>query len=125
MTSAVTVDPQAATFGRRLLALLIDFATSWAFALALIELDLVPDSGTPGTIIIIAEMALFTAVLGGSFGKLVMHIRVVRHDDPSRPVGLLRALVRTVLTFLILPPLLTYDERGLHDVVAGTRTVVI
>jgi uncharacterized RDD family membrane protein YckC len=125
VTSAVTVDPQAATFGRRLLALLIDFATSWAFALALIELDLVPDSGTPGTIIIILEMALFTALLGGSFGKLVMRIRVVRHDDPSRPVGLLRALVRTVLTFLILPPLLTYDERGLHDVVAGTRTVVI
>lgn len=125
MTRAVTPVSDTASWGRRILALLIDFAASWAIAVALINLDVVPNSGTPGTIIIILEMSFFTALLGGSFGKLLTRIRVVRHDDPSRPVSLLRALVRTVLTFLLVPPLLTFDGRGLHDVVAGTRTVTL
>jgi uncharacterized RDD family membrane protein YckC len=125
VTSAVTPELHTAPWGRRILALFIDFAASWAIAVALINLDVVPNSGTPGTIIIILEMSLFTAMLGGSFGKLLTRIRVVRHDDPSRPVSLLRALVRTVLTFLLVPPLLTFDGRGLHDVAAGTRTVTL
>ena len=73
----------------------------------------------------LAEMTLFTALAGGSFDKLLTRVRVVRHPDPSRPVSLVRALVRTVLTFLIIPPLLTFDGRGLHDVAAGTRTVKV
>jgi hypothetical protein len=40
-------------------------------------------------------------------------------------VSLLRALVRSVLVALLVPPLLTFDGRGLHDVAAGTRTVTI
>ena len=114
-----------ATWGRRILAILIDWLTSWAVAAGLVEIGVVATSATPGTIILILEMALFTALLGGSFGKMLTRVRVVRHDDPSRPVSLLRALVRTVLTFLLIPPLLTFDGRGLHDIAAGTRTVVV
>ncbi|WP_165356928.1 RDD family protein [Nocardioides zhouii] len=118
-------DLTPAGWGRRILAILIDWGTSWAAAAALVETGVVEHSGTPGTVILIAEMAFFTALLGGSFGKLLTRVRVVRHDDPSRPVGLLRALVRTALTFLLIPPLLTFEGRGLHDLAAGTRTVTI
>ena len=129
MTTAVTPQLRPAGWGRRTGALLIDWASSWAVAEALAAVGLVSDDastvGAVGTVVLVVEMALFTALLGGSFGKLVTRVRVVRHDDPSRPVSLLRALVRTVLTFLLLPPLFTVDGRGLHDVAAGTRTVVI
>ena len=122
-------DLTPATWGRRILAIVVDWAGSWGAAEALVALGLVRDdpsaTGTAGTIILVVEMALFTALLGGSFGKLVTRVRVVRHDDPSRPVSLIRALVRTVLTFMLVPPLLTFDGRGLHDLAAGTRTVTI
>ena len=118
-------DLTPATWGRRILAILIDWATSWAVAAGLVAVGLIASSGTWGTVILVAEMAFFTALMGGSFGKLLTRIRVVRHDDPSRPVSLLRAVVRTVLTFLLIPPLLTFDGRGLHDLAAGTRTVTI
>lgn len=119
----------AAGWGRRILAIVIDWAASWAAAEALVAVGLVRDdastTGAVGTAILLLEMAFFTALLGGSFGKLLTRLRVVRHDDPSRPVTLLRALVRTALTFLLVPPLLTFDGRGLHDLAAGTRTVRI
>ena len=126
MSTAVTQELPAATWGRRILALVIDWLSSWAAAAALVASGAVgDDTGTWGTIVLVAEMALFTAMTGGSFGKLVTRVRVVRNDDPSRPVSLLRALVRTLLTVLIIPPLLTFDGRGLHDLAAGTRTVTI
>ncbi|HEY0642997.1 MAG TPA: RDD family protein [Nocardioides sp.] len=122
-------DLVAAGWGRRILALVIDWASSWAAAEALVAVGLVRDdastTGAVGTLVLVVEMAFFTALLGGSFGKLLTRVRVVRHDDPSRPVSLLRALVRTALTFLLVPPLLTFDGRGLHDLAAGTRTVTI
>ena len=62
---------------------------------------------------------------GGSFGKLATRLRVVRNDGSGRPVSLLRALGRSVLVALLVPPLLTFDGRGLHDVAAGTRTVTV
>ena len=71
------------------------------------------------------ESALFTALAGGSFGKLVTRLRVVRHDEAGQPVSLLRALLRSALVALLVPPLLTFDGRGLHDLAAGTRTVTL
>jgi len=128
-TYAPPAGPTHASWGRRILALLIDWVSSWAVAQTLASIGLVTDTsetiGTLGTIVLVSEMALFTALTGGSFGKLLTRVRVVRHDDPSRPVSLLRALVRTVLTFLLVPPLLTFDGRGLHDLAAGTRTITL
>lgn len=127
--TSVPAELAPAGWGRRILAIFIDWASSWAAAEALVAVGLVRDdpatTGAVGTVILLVEMSFFTALLGGSFGKLLMRVRVVRHDDPSRPVSLLRALVRTALTFLLVPPLLTFDGRGLHDLAAGTRTVTI
>lgn len=127
MTSAVTPELQAATWGRRILALVVDWVTCLAVVEGLVATGLL--AGNPnglGTLgLFVLESALFTALTGGSFGKLVARVRVVRLPDPAQPVSLLRALVRSVLVALLVPPLLTFDGRGLHDLAAGTRTVVV
>jgi uncharacterized RDD family membrane protein YckC len=116
-----------ATWGRRILALLVDWLTCLAVVEGLVAVGVL--SGNPnglGTMaLFVLESALFTALAGGSFGKLATRIRVVRTEDSGQPVSLLRALVRTVMVALLVPPLLTFDGRGLHDIAAGTRTVTI
>ncbi|NYE38671.1 putative RDD family membrane protein YckC [Nocardioides cavernae] len=127
MTSAVTTDLPPASWGRRILALVVDWLTCLAVVEGLVAADVL--AGNPnglGTLgLFVAESALFTALTGGSFGKLVTRVRVVRRPDASQPVSLLRALVRSALVALLVPPLLTAGGRGLHDVAAGTRTVVV
>lgn len=127
MSSAVTPDLQEATWGRRVLALFVDWVACLAVVEGLVAADVL--AGNPnglGTLgLFVLESALFTALAGGSFGKLVARIRVVRRPDPSEPVSLLRALVRSALVALLVPPLLTFDGHGLHDVAAGTRTVAV
>ena len=127
MTSAVTPEFESATWGRRILALFVDWVTCLAVVEGLVAVDVL--DGNPnglGTLaLFVVESALFTALAGGSFGKLATRLRVVRNDGSGRPVSLLRALGRSVLIALLVPPLLTFDGRGLHDVAAGTRTVAL
>jgi len=127
VSSAVTPDLHEATWGRRILALFVDWVACLAVVEGLVAADVL--AGNPnglGTLgLFVLESALFTALAGGSFGKLVTRIRVVRRPDPSEPVSLLRALVRSALVALLLPPLLTFGGHGLHDVAAGTRTVAV
>ncbi|TGN65411.1 RDD family protein [Nocardioides eburneiflavus] len=127
MTSAVTPGSHTASWGRRILALFVDWVACLAVVEGLVAVGVL--AGNPnglGTLaLFVVESALFTAVAGGSFGKLATRLRVVRHGGPGEPVSLLRALVRSVLVALLLPPLLTFDGRGLHDVAAGTRSVAL
>ena len=104
-----------------------DWIASLAVVQGLIAVGVVGgDPNNLGTLaLFVLESSLFTATMGGSFGKLATRLRVVRYDDPARPVTLLRALLRTVLVALVIPPLLTFDGRGLHDLAAGTRTVTL
>ncbi len=68
------------------------------------------------------EDFLLTAFTGFTIGKRLLGIRVVRLD--ARPVGLPRALARTVLLMLVVPTLMMdRDLRGLHDKAAGTVVV--
>jgi uncharacterized RDD family membrane protein YckC len=127
VTSAVTPVSDTAPWGRRILALFVDWVACLAVVEGLVATGVL--AGNPnglGTLaLFVVESALFTAVAGGSFGKLATRLRVVRHDGPGQPVSLLRALVRSVLVALLVPPLLTFDGRGLHDIAAGTRTVTL
>ena len=122
-----SVDLTTPTWGRRILALALDWVACLAVVEGLVAVGLL--GGNPngfGTLaLFVLESAFFTALAGGSFGKMLTRIRVVRHDDPSRPVTLLRAVVRSVLVALLVPPLLTFDGRGLPDVAAGTRSVTV
>ncbi len=120
-------DPTPASWGRRLLALVVDWVTCLAVVEGLVAAGLL--AGNPnglGTLgLFVLESALFTALAGGSFGKLATRLRVVRHDRSGQPVSLLRALARSALVALLIPPLLSFDGRGLHDVAAGTRTLTL
>jgi uncharacterized RDD family membrane protein YckC len=126
-TYAPTPAPTSASWGRRILALLVDWVTCLAVVEGLVAVGVL--AGNPnglGTLgLFVVESALFTAIAGGSFGKLATRVRVVRQDGSGQPPSLLRALLRSALVGLLVPPLLTMGGRGLHDVAAGTRTVTL
>jgi len=70
------------------------------------------------------EVFLLTGLTGFTIGKRVLRLRVIRLD--GKPVGLWRALVRTVLMMLVVPMLIMdRDLRGLHDKASGTVVVTI
>jgi uncharacterized RDD family membrane protein YckC len=127
VTSAVTPELASASWGRRILALFVDWVACLAVVEGLVAVDVL--AGNPnglGTLaLFVVESALFTTLAGASFGKLATRLRVVRNDGSGQPVSLLRSLGRSVLVALLVPPLLTFDGRGLHDVAAGTRTVTL
>jgi uncharacterized RDD family membrane protein YckC len=70
-------------------------------------------------LVFVIEATVLTALVGGSFGQLVLRLAVVRLD--GRPVNLLQALLRTAMILLVIPPLVfNRDNRGLHDLAFGT-----
>jgi uncharacterized RDD family membrane protein YckC len=73
-------------------------------------------------LVFLVEATVLTALVGGSFGQLLLRIAVVRVD--RRPLTLLTALLRTFLICLVVPPVIyNRDQRGLHDLATGTVTV--
>ncbi|MBU6148433.1 MAG: RDD family protein [Actinomycetales bacterium] len=118
-----------AGYGPRLLALGCDWAACLLIASALAPGAVLgdPDSGLLTLLIFIAEVTVLTAVAGGSFGQLLVGLRVVRVQpsgvttvaaDPAR------ALLRTLLLAIVLPAIIVdADGRGLHDRFAGTALV--
>lgn len=110
----------AAGFGRRLVALIVDWVACEIIALAVFRTQSQVQLWT--LVFFAAEIWLLTALTGFTLGKRLLGIRVARLD--GQPVGLVSSLIRTVLLLLIVPPLaLDRDLRGLHDKAA--RTIVI
>ena len=59
------------------------------------------------------EVTILTWLWGSSFGQRIVGVRVVGR---TRRLGLVAALLRTVLICIVLPPLIwDADGRGLHD----------
>lgn len=124
-----TAPRETASWARRMLALFVDWIASMLVVIAFIGTGTYFETGntTPGVytlVVFVLESAVLTALAGGSFGKLATRLRVIRIDGSGRPLDLLRALVRSVMVALVIPPLVFKpDGRGLHDVVAGSATV--
>lgn len=111
--------------GRRVVALLIDWFASMGVVL------LIAGSGALGTSsgslavlgVFVAEVVIFTWLIGSSFGQRILRLRVVRVD--GRPLGLWRIVVRTLLICLVLPPLVMDSfGRGLHDRAVGSAVIL-
>jgi uncharacterized RDD family membrane protein YckC len=67
--------------------------------------------------------AVPVAIFGASAGMTALGIRVASIDD-SVVVGVPRALLRTALIAVVIPPLVRdSDGRGWHD--RATRTIVV
>jgi uncharacterized RDD family membrane protein YckC len=108
-----------ARMGRRIGALVLD----WLLCL-LITASFTRHAQYLTIVVFAAEVWLLTALTGFTVGKRLLGIRVVRLD--GKPVGLLWALVRTLLLLTVVPPLVTdSDLRGLHDRAANTVVIRI
>lgn len=101
----------SASWGRRLLALAIDWVASWLVTLAVVGTD--ANAAIP-LLVFWLEASLGVALAGGSFGQLLTRIRVFRTG--GAPLNLGAALLRQLLVCLVIPPLVFKpDGRGLHD----------
>ena len=116
---------QTASLGRRLAALVLDWFIAVLSAAAVFQSSVPPEGVREGLIVsgvFIVEVALLVGLLGFSIGKRLARIRVEGPD--GGPIGVPRALLRTVLLSLVLPALvMTEERRGLHDLAAGSRVV--
>lgn len=79
-----------------------------------------------GTVAVWAgQHLILVATLGTTIGHRVLGMKVVR-EDGAPTVGFARAAVRTALTALVLPAILTDPTgRGYHDAVARTQLVSV
>jgi uncharacterized RDD family membrane protein YckC len=108
---------------------LIDWVIAALSAVALAGVHYPPapiDKDPSETFIIIGffvvEVAVLTGLLGRSIGKRLLGIKVENPD--GRPIGVPRALLRTVLLAMVLPAIvMTDDKRGIHDLAAGSRVI--
>ena len=122
-----TVVPRTATFASRVVALMLDWLIANIVAFAIFR-----DGGmfsAPTTALDLAPLAvfavetwLFTGLFGSSLGQLIRGIGVVQRD--GQPIGLWRALIRTILILFVIPPLVMTGGRGLHDKAVGTVVLV-
>ncbi len=119
-----------ASWGQRLLALLIDWLACQAVVWLFLGIGGWLDNAYAGfmtTGLFLVESAVLTAVAGGSFGQLATRLRVVRVGAPGeapRPLGLLQAFLRQLLVLLVVPPLVFRpDGRGLHDIAVSSAAV--
>jgi uncharacterized RDD family membrane protein YckC len=111
--------------GRRVVALLIDYAAASIIASGFLGFDqfaLPAEAGftmfTPLIVFAVLQI-VFIPTLGGSPGHRIAGLRVVRADGGW--VGLWRPIVRTLLLLLVIPAVVwDADQRGLHDKAAGT-----
>lgn len=116
-----------AGWGRRLLALGLDWFGSLMVVGAFVGTDLWGVGGTvqwAPLLVFAAERWVLTSLAGGSAGQLVMRVRVLRTDGSRLDPG--RTMLRTVLLCLVIPPAVyNRDQRGLHDLAVGSVTVRI
>ncbi|WP_121250846.1 RDD family protein [Nocardioides ferulae] len=122
-------DLPTASWARRLLALLVDWAASTFVVITLLGFDGWRDDSNAGFYVLavyVVENTVLSSLAGGSFGKLATRLRLVRKNGDPRPIDPMRALLRSVLIAAVVPPLVFRpDGRGLHDLAAGSATVTL
>lgn len=118
------IDPDPSFF-RRLLALLIDWFIALGTAAAITATPVFGENRVEGwvpMVVFFLEVAVLVGLLGYSIGKRIVGLRVI--NTAGNPLGLPRALLRTLLLCLVVPAIImTEDKRGLHDLAAGSKVV--
>ncbi len=117
-----------ARFGRRIVALIIDYAAATIIATAFFGYDQFALPSVAGVtmfsplIVFAILQVLFIPTIGGSPGHRVMGLRLeLLHGGWT---GLWRPIVRTLLLLVVIPAAIwDADQRGLHDKAAGTILV--
>ena len=100
--------------GRRILALLIDWALAALISYAFFHYDPWANLG-----LFVLMQIVFIPTIGGSIGHRVLGMRVIAMRGGW--VGVWRPAVRSVLLAIVVPALVwDSDQRGFHDKIAGT-----
>ena len=113
-----------ASWGRRVLALVVDWFASLLVAALVTRALGLGDAWSDWLPLVVfwLESSIGVAVAAGSFGQLALRIAVRRTD--GSPLDLAGALLRGLLVCLVVPPVIyNRDNRGLHDL--AVRTVVV
>jgi uncharacterized RDD family membrane protein YckC len=106
-----------APLGRRVLAILVDWACAVVISIAFFRYEALAT-----TAIFVIVQILFIPTIGGSPGHRLFGMRVQRVTGGW--AGLWRPIVRSVLLSLVIPAVIwDADNRGLHDKAAGTVLV--
>ena len=115
----------AAGFGRRLAALTVDWLLGYLIAAVFSGFDAIGRPGFSWTVLGVWFLitAVPVALFGASPGKVALGLRVASLDSAA-VIGVPRALLRTALIALVVPPLIRdADGRGWHD--RATRSIVV
>ena len=120
-----------AGFGRRLIAVAIDWMASLLVVHVLFsELTYGSPAYGAATLAIFGfEVFVLTWMSGGSFGQRLLRLTVRRLDQNSADdryagIGLAAAAIRTVLLCLLVPAVIwDRDGRGLHDKAVNTAVI--
>ena len=117
-----------AHLGRRVFALILDYAAATVISMTFLRYDPWALPGEAGLshfapmLVFALIQIVFIPTLGGSPGHRVLGMRVIRAGGGW--VGLWRPVVRTALLLVVLPAVVwDADHRGLHDKAAGTILV--
>ena len=114
-------ETELASFGRRLLGLLIDWLAATLVATFLV--DSLARNPWPQLAVFVLAHAFFVGLFGQTPGMAVVRIRCVSITDGGA-VGIPRALLRAALLALLIPAMISDgDGRGVHDRVAGSVMV--
>lgn len=109
-----------ASTGARVLGFLVDAALSFLVALAFTAPHLPRNVSLA---VFEVEYVFFSALVAQTPGMFLARVRLARVDRPAA-VGLVRAIVRTVLLTLLVPALVwDRNGRGLHDRAAQVAVV--
>lgn len=115
-----------APWGRRIAALLVDWAASMVVAIALFGVGVIREQGWHAWMpmaVFFLEKTVLTALTSASFGQLLARVAVVRVDSAG-PVGWWRSAVRTALKCIVIPAVIIgADRRALDDLMLGTVVV--
>jgi hypothetical protein len=120
-----------AGWGRRLLALFIDWTMSRLVVAAFLGQEVIVPTADRQTgdalflpiFVLGLEIWVLTTLLGGSAAQLML--RVVVRRTKGEPLSAWRALIRTLLLLLVIPPVVyNRDRQGLHDLAVDSIAVM-
>ena len=114
-----------AGFGRRLVALLVDWLIAYGLAAFAMSFGWLTPATLPTAVLVIWFLlgAVFVRLFGFTPGQFALGLTVVSVDDRIH-VGIGRAVVRGLLVGLVVPPLFgDSDGRGLQDTLTATAVV--
>lgn len=110
----------AAPLGRRVAALLVDWALCSLIAAAFLGYRWGSNSGSFGPLLVfVVENVLLVGLLGTTVGHRLLGLQVQR--VAGGVPGLLAGVIRSLLLAIVIPAVVwDADGRGLHDKAAGT-----